>query len=60
MKAGLLVQWHTCQETLGDDVLHYLQVVLHGLVLGVGALHLLVGEEAEEQRLILELTFFQD
>lgn len=51
---------HTCQETLGDDILYYLQVVLHGLVLGVGALHLLVGEETEEQRLVLELALFQD
>lgn len=36
------------QKRLGDDVFHYFQVVLHGLVLGVGALHLLIGKEPEQ------------
>lgn len=46
------------QETLGDDVLHYFQVVLHGFVFGVGTLHLLVSKETEQQGLVLEFTFF--
>lgn len=46
------------QKRLGDDVFHYFQVVLHGLVFGVGALHLLIGKESEQQWLVFEFTLF--
>lgn len=49
----------THQKRLSDDILHYFQIMLHGLVLGVGSLHLFVGEEAEQKRLVLELALLQ-
>lgn len=48
------------QQRLGDDILHYFQVVLYELVFGVGTLHLLIGEEAKEKRLVLEFALFQN
>lgn len=49
----------THQERLSDDIFDYFQIVLHGLVLGVGSLHLFIGEEAEQKGLVLELALLQ-
>lgn len=46
------------QKRLGDDVLNYFQVVLHGFVFGVGPFHFLISEETKQQGLILEFTLF--
>lgn len=56
-RGALQVRAH--QERLGDDILHYFQVMLHGFVFGVGALHLLIRKETEQQGLVLEFTLFQ-
>lgn len=50
----------THQQRFSNDIFDDLQIVLHGLVLGVRSLHLFVGEEAEQKGLVLELALLQN